>query len=58
MKIWLAHSSGRQRSSQISSKEAEKIGAGLLIALVSRSLRTHNLRRLEHVRVLHTRSIF
>jgi hypothetical protein len=39
MKIWLAHLSGRQRSSQISSKEVERIGARLLIAPVARPLR-------------------
>jgi hypothetical protein len=32
--IWLAHLSSRQRSSQISSKEVERFGASLLIALV------------------------
>jgi hypothetical protein len=58
MKFWLAHLSGRQRTSQISSKEAEKIGVRLLIAPVSRSLRPHNLRRLAHVRVLRTSSVF
>jgi hypothetical protein len=37
MKIWLAHLSGQQRSSQISSKEAERIEARLLIAPVTRT---------------------
>jgi len=35
MKIWFAHLSGRQRSSQISGKEVERIGA---LALYSDSL--------------------
>jgi len=33
MKIWLAYLSGRQRSSQISSKEVERIGAHVRVIL-------------------------
>jgi len=41
MKIWLAHLSGQQRSSQISSKEVERIGAHV------RVLRTRSVFRLS-----------